>query len=209
SWSIALGGDFTSRVLLHREQSSDAGYASIGEDVRLAETKFSLNVFKEFFNQQIWSVTVRALGGLSDGSYESDGDNLSEFEETLSSVHFGAGVALNYNFYVYGLKLQPYVEVDLIQEVGETQLSHVNGGNQLRTTIEFSDTVAQAQVGLRSYDSEVGLMSFIALSSPFVMSESQTINIFVNEALSSGTLTTPTQVDRAPVVFSLGMGAYF
>lgn len=153
SWSITMGGIFSTRLIRHNEVSTTSGYSSINEVTRLDEISFSFAVLKEFMSQERISFTVKALGGLLDDSSESDGDNLSVFKEDLSGYQWGAGLSVNYNIYYYGLKLQPYIGVDLVQESGKYNLTHTSSSAELTTRNEFTGQIAILCLGLRAYDS--------------------------------------------------------
>lgn len=213
SWVITVGGGYTTRFVKHRETSTDTSFTAINEDIHVVDIPLTIAVMKELFNQSRFSVTLKFFGGINDGDYKSDYDpansdskNKSVFEEKLSGVHFGGGASLNYNSFLYGYKIQPYVGLDLFQDQGELSLTH-NSGSAV-TTHTYKDQVVLIGLGVRVFDSEVGLMSYFMASLPQALNESISVQTANGGAISTGTMV-PAEITRAPLQFSLGFGFVF
>lgn len=207
TWSLNVGGSFTSTVMSHNEVAFDGAYLPIREAIRIPEGGFSLKLTKEFFVRDRISYTFTAFGGKVDGSYESGPENNSVFNEDSSTSQFGGGISANYNFFVYGLKMQPFVGVNLAMTNSQYTLSHRNGANRLMTIHDVSQQLAVIGTGVRFFDSETGLMSYLSIETPQTMSEEVQTTSTING--ENTIITTPATIQRAPLIFSLGFGAYF
>lgn len=213
SWTITFGAAYSSRLFEHRETSADINYVPINEEVRTIEVPLHLSLMKEFMHQSRLSFTVKLFGGFVDGDYEAQynaadpgSKNLSQFETKLSGVQYGGGISVNYNFFLYGYKLQPYAGADLMLDSGTMTLTH--NGTTSTTEYAYSDMVVQMGAGVRAFDSEVSLMSYFFFSTPLVMSESLEDTVTISGAQSTP-LATQALVKRAPLQVSVGFGYFF
>lgn len=208
TWSITFGGSYTSTVLQHAETSSNSSYSTSGRRIRVPDVKYGLSLMRELFNSNTISVTVIGFGGVTDSDTKSGGRNdQPQFTENLNGFHFGGGLSLNYNTYAYGLKVQPYVGVAIMQEQLEYDLEHSSGVAALNTFHEVSATVAHPGLGVRCFDADVNLMSYFQITTTAVMSETITASGRVGQ--SDVAINSNTSFEREPWAFSLGFGYYF
>ena len=208
-WSIAFGAAWATKNIQHSETSSNASYQSVDKNIRVPDVKMSLTVFKEFLSSKRISFTASLFAGVadSDGKSPSGLNSGYEFLEKVTGMHFGAGVSVNYNMYYYGLKLQPYIGARLIQDQGELNLTHSDGSLIFNTIHEFSSQVAHLGAGLRAFDADNSLMSYIEFSSPQELSETLTPRGQVSG--SDIVIASTTDIQREVIAFSMGFGYFF
>ncbi len=207
-WSLAVGGTYTTTVLKHNETSTSPSFATSGRRVRVPESHLSLLVMREFLNKATYSFTLLFKAGVNDSSGQSGGlDGQVTMEESLKSSHFAAGGSVNYSLYKFGLKIQPYLGVGIIQESGEFTLQYSNGGTTIDTIHSFNSTLAVGSLGVRFFNADANLMSYFQLSVPTVMNANAEARAKTNGV--EVPVASNTAIVRDPVAFSLGFGYYF
>lgn len=207
TWVLAFGADYTTNTINHNETSSSSNYTAVDREISVNDITLNFMVMKEFFNPQKISMTVKFFAGKSDSTGKSGDKEQVRYEEKLTKQQYGLGLSLNYNTYAYGLKLQYYAGVDLMNSSGQFSLSHSNAGYSLQTLHDVDAQLALLNLGIRIFDANAQLMSFFQISTPQVLSE--TIKVSGTVDGSAVTMTNSQKLTRAPWALSIGFGYYF
>ncbi len=197
--------------VFHNENSSAPGFFSAEETSDIRMHGVFLEAAQEFGGAYLFSLTIGARLGYTQGSDKTANANESivKYEDKISGFSYGPGGSLNLNFHEWGLKIQPFISSYYIFSKSELRLTYANATFEAQPFLidyDIEENRFQHSVGIRFIDKESGLMSYFSVD--YIQEASRDI-IVSNKQDGSLTVTNLAEIEGPQISLSGGIGYSF